>query len=169
VITKTGRLTRLEDIGHACELNFFAVIEHLEQPDPPLTLQDLAAPYDYRARKFLDAVTKTGQTAAKAPPLALKAPLCAGSPRIVVRHEGWQQAAAVLILRPPASRLGGARALVVEHKPHVEVSPKVLVDPAAPFGHPLKRGSRVTLIGAVSRAQAFEDPDYVSNSRVSAC
>jgi Pentapeptide repeats (8 copies) len=169
-IVRTGRLIRDEDNGRACELNFNDVIEYLEQPEPPLTLQDLASPYDDRPRRFLEEVGgSNGQREVEAPPLALKAPLCAGSRQPVVRHDGWQDAAAVLMVRPPALELGAARTLLVEHKPEVEVVPKARVEPGAELGHPLEPGTRVTLIGAVSRAQAGEVPEYVSNRRVSTC
>jgi Pentapeptide repeats (8 copies) len=169
-IVKTGREIRSEDIGRACELNFSDVIEHLEQPDPPPTLADMAFPYDDRPKRFLDAVgDTTGGREKEAPPLTLKTPLCDGAKRVMARHKGWQDTAAVLILRAPAQELGVARALLVAHEPEVEVAPEALLEPGTPLGQPVEAGTTVHLFGAVTRAQAGEDPEYVSKRRVSDC
>jgi uncharacterized protein YjbI with pentapeptide repeats len=168
-IIRTGSEIRSADKGRACELNFDDVIEYLEQPDPPPTLQELAAPYHDRPKRFLDAVGRTGGPEAEAPPLTLKTPLCAGAQRVLARHEGWQDAAAILILRAPTQELGEARALLVAHEPAVEVAPEALLKPAAPLGQPVKTGWTVQLFGAVTEEDAGVDPEYVSKRRVSDC
>lgn len=169
-IVKTGREIRSEDMGRACELNFSDVIEHLEQPDPPLTLQELAAPYDDRPKRFLDAVgNTTGGRETEAPPLTLKTPLCTGAQRVLARHEGWQDTSAVLIVRAPTRQLGVARASLVAHEPEVDVAPEALLNPRAGLGQPVEAGSTVQLFGAVTQLQAGEDPEYVSKRRVSDC
>jgi hypothetical protein len=169
-IVKTGRTIREADKGRACELNFSDVIEHLEQPDPPPTLADLAYPYDDRPKRFLGAVgdTTAGQET-EAPPLTLKTPLCDGANRVMARHKGWQDTSAVLIVRAPTQELGVARAFLVTHEPEVEVAPEALLKPGAPLGQPVEAGSTVHLIGAVTRKHAGEDPEYVSKRRVSDC
>jgi Pentapeptide repeats (8 copies) len=169
-IVKTGRTIREADKGRACELNFSDVIEHLEQPDPPPTLADLAYPYDDRPKRFLGAVgdTTAGQET-EAPPLTLKTPLCDGANRVMARHKGWQDTSAVLIVRVPTQELGVARAFLVTHEPEVEVAPEALLKPGAPLGQPVEAGSTVHLIGAVTRKHAGEDPEYVSKRRVSDC
>jgi hypothetical protein len=169
-IFKTGHLVRNEDPGRACELNFNDVIEHLEQPSPPLALQDLAYPYDDRPKRFLDAVRDTtDEQETEAPPLTLKAPLCNGARRLLVRHEGWQETSAVLIVRAPTQQVRIARALLVADNPEVEVAPEALLRPRAPLARPVEAGSTVHLIGAVTRDNAGEEPDYVSQRHVSAC
>jgi Pentapeptide repeats (8 copies) len=169
-IFKTGHEHRSEDKGRACELNFNDVIEHLEQPDPPLTLAELAYPYDDRPKRFLDAVGNiTTEQETEAPPLTLKTPLCDGARRLMARHKGWQHTSAVLILRAPAQELGVARALLVAQEPEVEVAPDALLRPRAGLGHSVAAGTTVQLFGAVTREKAGEDPEYVSKRRVSDC
>ena len=169
-IVTTGRKIREPDKGRACELNFSDVIEDLEQPDPPLMLEDLAAPYFDRPKRFLDTVGggAAGQET-EAPPLTLKTPLCDGATRVLARHKGWQHTSAVLIMKAPTQQFGVARSLLVADNPEAEVAPETLLRPRATLGHPLESGSTVHLFGAATRENAGVDPDYVSKRRVSDC
>jgi hypothetical protein len=173
-VQRTGRTILEESIGHACELTFDNVVQHLQQPDPPPTVQALANPYDLDPHEFLSSLEgKRGQPKTGAPPLTLNSRLCAGSRRVLARHQGWRDAAAVLILRGPDEDLGAASAQLVgrgRREPRRgKDRARDRAEARAPLRDRLERGSEALLLGAVSASQIDPNPDYSLQRRASPC
>jgi hypothetical protein len=173
-VEQTGREIEAASIGHACELNFSDVVEHLQVPAPPTTLEALAAPYDVRPASFLRMLGNgVASQDAAATPLTLNTRLCRGSRRVLTREHGWPDATAVVILRARAEELRDARTMLVDQDGETvggsEIAPKVLLRPDARLPRPVAGGSEVSLLGAGSASRVGEAPDYAVERQVSAC
>jgi hypothetical protein len=106
-------------------------------------------------------------------PLDLEARLCSGSRRVLARARGWPTATAIIVVRDPGGKHGEARTMLVdddgESVAGAEISPEVLLEPEAALPQPLRHGSRVSLLGAVSAGSAGASPDYASARSAAPC
>jgi hypothetical protein len=169
-IVKTGRTVKDPSIGYACELTFDNVLQHLEQPVPPRTLDALAVPYDVTAEKFLAMVSgRAGDLPTDERPLELRDRPCAGSRRVLSRNRGWQDATGLLTIESPTQSLRKGRAMLIgqEASEPVQNGRDVLVEPGERLASPLAAGSTVELFVAASRIGVA--PDYATQAQVSAC
>lgn len=169
-IVQTGRNIQDPAKGHACELTFDNVVQHLQQPSGPRTLAELAGPYALRAETFLRMAKRNSKDLpAEKRPLELRDPLCAGSRRVLDRSSGWQDATAVLMIDPPAQPLDETHTMLIARAPsgsEREVG-DVLLEPGERLARPVARDSGVRLFAVASRLGVA--PDYIVRAHASAC